>query len=167
MVVKLLNVFFADGTTRCEVLHTTADGGLLASKKQLHRALLESITYPNSSFVGSNLRGAFVSKSDLTGSDFSGSNLAAAFLDHAKLDRSKFVGALLRYADFSMADLVQADFTQADLYGCNFSGANLCGAIVLGINLEHASFHDAVYDIQTVWPESFDPAESGLRFMET
>lgn len=167
MVVESLNVIFADGTTRCEVLHTTADGGLLASKKQLHRALLESITHQNSNFSGSDLRGAFISKSDLTGSDFSDSNLAAAFLDRSKLDRSNFFGALLRYTDFSMAHLVQANFTQADLYGCNFVGSNLCGAIVLGMNLEQADLHDAIYDIQTVWPEGFKPAEFGLRFIET
>ncbi|MFM2056150.1 MAG: hypothetical protein RLY71_535 [Pseudomonadota bacterium] len=162
-----LNVVFADGTTRCEVMHVTAGGGLLASKKQLHRVLLENITYPNSNFSESDLRGAFISKSNQMGSDFSGSNLAAAFLNHAKLDCSSFVGALLRYADFSMTHLVKTNFTQADLYGCNLSGTNLCGAIMLGMNLEQADFHDAVYDVQTVWPDGFNPAEFGLRFIET
>jgi hypothetical protein len=71
--------------------------------------------------------------------DLRGANLHMANLGGANLS-----GAILRYAQFSLADICEANLSGADLYGANLdrvdlSGANLCGTNLKGTDLRGAN----------------------------
>lgn len=55
-------------------------------------------------------------------------------------------GANLRDSNLSKSDLRMADLSDANLYGCNLTGSNL---------------QNALYTLETTWPEGFDPQAAG------
>lgn len=101
--------------------------------------------------AGADLRGASLRNVDLTGANLRRANLAGADLEGAHLRRAD-----LRRARLDGADLRGADLRRADLRGANLHGANLRLA-----DLEEAGLAEARYDLQTAWPDSFQPRARG------
>ena len=62
-------------------------------------------------------------------------------------------GADLRGADFRRANLTEAIFEGVDGFVGRWASSNLRGA----------DFRGAIYDDKTMFPEGFDPVESGMR----
>ena len=90
-------------------------------------------------------------RANLKGSNLSGTNLNGAYLAWAYLSE-----ATLENADLGDADLAGAGLEGADLSGANLRGTNLTRA-----NLTNAKLDGARYDFRTVWPEGFEPHDSG------
>jgi uncharacterized protein YjbI with pentapeptide repeats len=70
-------------------------------------------------FIGSDLRGAYLTRSDLTEAYLNGANLTEAHLN----------GACFKYANLSRANLSRADLSRADFTETDLSETNLLGAI--------------------------------------
>jgi uncharacterized protein YjbI with pentapeptide repeats len=90
-------------------------------------------------------------RANLKGADLSGTNLHGAYLAWAYLSEATLEGA----------DLEDADLAGAGLEGANLSGANLCGTNLTRVDLTSAQLAGAIYDRRTVWPEGFEPHDSG------
>ncbi len=88
-----------------------------------------------------DLSGADLSSADITGAKFKAAKAVGAKFTFATLVDAKFEAAKLQRADFSGgADLSLADFLGAQLQGADFSGAKLLGAEFLGAELQGAVF---------------------------
>jgi len=85
-------------------------------------------------------------------------NLSNINLKEAKLEETNLEGVILKNAIFEGANLREADFFECDLEGADFRSANLKGAY-----LEDANLSQAIYNIQTVFPEEFDPKKKGMK----
>ena len=64
-------------------------------------------------------------------------------------------------ADLTGANLAGANLKGANLNGANLAGANLLNADLSGADLNSAKLSGAFYDIQTKWPDGFDPIKAG------
>jgi uncharacterized protein YjbI with pentapeptide repeats len=95
---------------------------------------------------GAELRGAVLSGVDLFGIDLSAADLR---------------GAELSLVNLCGADLSGADLRRANLYGADLSDANLRGADLGEATLISANLEKAIFDGFTIWPDDFDPLESG------
>ncbi|MCP4140192.1 MAG: pentapeptide repeat-containing protein [Chloroflexi bacterium] len=92
-------------------------------------------------------------------------------LEDAILSEYDLSGASLNTSNLSQAVLVRTDFSEAYLLDINFQGANLHQANLQGAALFRADFSEAIlteanlegafYDINTIWPEGFDPVAAG------
>jgi uncharacterized protein YjbI with pentapeptide repeats len=138
--------------------------GMVLDHQELHRALLNEIHAPLASFRHANLRGAFMADAVFDGSDFTAANLITAYLDRSSLVNCCFRDCVASWCGFRKANLRGADLTGAHARGAEFSGAQLQGARLLCINLELATFDEAVYDVHTVWPTGFNPQAAGALF---
>ncbi|VAV95911.1 hypothetical protein MNBD_ACTINO02-1316 [hydrothermal vent metagenome] len=127
----------------------------------LHRAILERVSFEGVVFESCNLRSALFALS--SGVD------------------ARFIGCTLVLAGFQAADLRGAWFEASDAYSCDFTGANLAGARFVSTRLELASFRGcsldgadltktdlagallegALYTPKTRWPAGFDPTACG------
>jgi hypothetical protein len=92
-------------------------------------------------------------RANLKGTNLSGANLSGAYLAWAYLSEATLKGA----------DLGDADLAGAGLEGADLSGANLCGTNLTRANLTSAKLAAARYDFRTVWPEGFEPQDSGAE----
>jgi uncharacterized protein YjbI with pentapeptide repeats len=129
---------------------------------------------------GANLSGANLTRANLTSeqglidlmwlggnhslrTNLSGANLSGANLSWANLSYTGFVRADLR-VDFPGADLSGTDLSGANLADANLIEVNLSGANLSGANLSRAYLEGAKADVDTVWPEGFDPEAAGVIF---
>lgn len=78
-------------------------------------------------------------------------DLVGANLERANLGAANLEGAYLAGTNLQGAKLMEANLKEAYLWGANLEGASLAGA-----NLEGAR-----YSNDTLWPEDFDPKETG------
>jgi len=107
------------------------------------RALaLSSIDLRKADLFGADLRGA-----DLFGADLRGAHLFGADLRGAHLEGAHLEGAHLR--------------------GAHLRGAHLEGAHLRGAHLEGAHLEGAFCDSQTRFPAGFEPAEVGMRVVDS
>jgi uncharacterized protein YjbI with pentapeptide repeats len=90
-------------------------------------------------------------RANLKGTNLSGANLSGAYLAWAYLSE----------ATLKDADLGDADLAGAGLEGADLSGANLCGTNLTRADLTSVTLDGARYDFRTVWPEGFEPNDSG------
>lgn len=98
----------------------------------------------------------------LAGMRMDGLDMSNASLVRASLEESKFAGANLDYVDLSKANLRNADLSLASVFETNLWKADLRGANLAGCRgIAMANLRGAVYDADTSWPSSFDPAGSG------
>lgn len=129
---------------------------------RLPAANLENALLQNANLKGANLDGAI-----LNGADLQNANLQTAKLQDAKLGNSfsrnnkKWHNTQLQGADLSRANLQRAVLENADLTGANLAGANLTNAKLTGANLK-----DVFYNLETKFPEGFNPANEGMRRLE-
>lgn len=137
---------------------------LLFARKDFQGENLNDIDLRNLDFRGCHMSGVF-----LDGSDLSNSNLEGCDLYSAYLEKTKFINANLRKACFQGANLSHANLSGANLNSTDFSvssmgrATNLSGAIFLNCQIENANFEGAIYDVDTVFPTSFDPKNRGLK----
>ena len=80
----------------------------------------------------SGVWGSYAPRMTLIGADFSASELRRTNLKSAVLHFARFVNATIIDGNFRDTDLSGADFTGAELEGTDFTGANLDGAIFRG-----------------------------------
>jgi uncharacterized protein YjbI with pentapeptide repeats len=135
--------------------------GMNVDGQELHRALLEDIKAPNSSFRKTNLRGAFLTNSSFDGSDFTQANLVTTFLDKASLVKCKLLDCFAISCIFKQTNLQHAVLDGANVAHADFTGALLQGASMRCLHLEQATLTGAVYDQYTRWPSGFKPEEHG------
>lgn len=112
------------------------------------------------------LEGAVLKGLELRCADFSRQRLHHVNFEGTDLTSADLRGADLRGAEMGGAELLGADLTGADLRDVNLRGANLGRAILRGASLTGAKLWGAdltgaVYDIQTRWPDGFDPPSRG------
>jgi uncharacterized protein YjbI with pentapeptide repeats len=127
----------------------------------LHRALLENKDIHDSSFLNTDLRGAFLANSNFSNCDFSEASLITAYLinsiiKNANLQRCKAFGC-----NFSGADLRNASLNDAEVNGADFSYCRLQGSTMTCKGINMALLQDVVYDDSTIWPQNFDPDKAG------
>jgi hypothetical protein len=96
-------------------------------------------------------------RANLKGTNLSGANLTGAYLAWAYLSEATLKGA----------DLGDADLAGAGLEGADLSGANLCGTNLTRADLTSVKLAGARYDFRTVWPEGFEPQDSGAEHLQT
>jgi len=98
-----------------------------------------------------NLQDVLHYSDDLSGADLTGINLSGVNLKGVDLS-----GADLTGVNLTGLDLIGTIFKDANLSNANLTEANLRGANLWGANLSGTIFSKAMYDSQTVWPDSFD-----------
>jgi uncharacterized protein YjbI with pentapeptide repeats len=131
------------------------------------------------SLIGAYLKGANLYRADLYGSFFSAlhehyPNYKSHFF-WAKPERQlmgKYIWADLEAANLMEANLQSAYLVSSDLNHANLEGANLEKANLQNANLAKITFNEntkwtnAKYNIETIWPEGFDPDGAGAIFVE-
>jgi Pentapeptide repeats (8 copies) len=100
-------------------------------------------TFQKLDFSGADLSGLDLREADFRGSDFYG---------------AKLMDSLLNRVNFSE----NTNLAYADLRGTDLSESNLCRANLEGANLEGAIAQGALYDQDTTFPVSFNPATAGM-----
>ena len=120
----------------------------LAGQEGGKRAHLRGAILTRADLTRANLNGAILSGANLTdsilaGSDLRGANLTDADLTDANLAGSDLTGAILNGAYLCGANLTEAILNGADLTGANLNGAILNGAILNGAILNGAILTDA------------------------
>ena len=87
-----------------------------------------------------NLNDAQFSRTSLIGADLSNSNLSGARFLAAKLSNARLSFTEAPGAEFINADLSSAWLAGTDLSNASLSGSNLAGATLLGVNLSGTAF---------------------------
>ena len=98
--------------------------------------------------------------------------LSADRVEVVRLSNQSLRGVNLSAADMSGRDLIGADLTGANLSGAVLRGAQLDRANLRGTNLNNADLTNALligaeYDVNTRWPEGFNPDEAGAVFVDS
>ena len=87
-----------------------------------------------------DLRGANLSRADLSDANLRGANLRGANLSRADLSDANLRGANLRGANLSRADLSDANLSRANLSDANLSRADLSDANLRGADLDYSCY---------------------------
>jgi uncharacterized protein YjbI with pentapeptide repeats len=131
------------------------------------------------------LLGAYLEEAMLTDCHLEDANLVGARLDSASINGAHLKDALLRGAYLEDASLVGAHLEDADLNGAHLEGASLLGAYLegasllgaylggadlssaylKGADLSGAHLEGATADKDTEWPDGFDAASNGVKFL--
>jgi uncharacterized protein YjbI with pentapeptide repeats len=138
----------------------------LSQSNFLTDTILLGANLSGSNLFLSDLRGALLLGANLSGANLSGSNLSRTGLTHANLSKS-----ILRTTNLSEATLIEANLSGADLTKANLNSAILFQAdlretILLGANLNNADLNQAKYNLNTKWPDGFDPKSVGAIQLE-
>ena len=129
---------------RAEVLKLLKDGCKKAILDyDLRGANLSRADLSDANLRGANLRGADLSRADLSDANLSDANLRGADLSRADLSDANLRGANLRGANLSRADLSDANLRGANLSRADLSDANLSRANLSDANLSRADLSDA------------------------
>lgn len=146
-------------------------------------ARFSGATLHGTAFVRAEMRGALLIGAKAGGARMRKAQLYDAVLDGANLEGGDLRGADLRRAwmndceSLEKADLrganlletrmVDGSFDGVDLDGATLDGAYLIGADLSGaLNLNKATLTGARYDRYVLWPEGFNPAAAGARYIE-
>lgn len=97
-------------------------------------------------------------KLDLSGADLSGVDLRDADFRGSDFYGARLMDSLLNRVNFSE----NTNLAYTDLSGADLSESNLCGANLEGANLEGAIAQGALYNQDTTFPVSFNPATAGM-----
>lgn len=100
---------------------------------------LRRLTLRNALCDNANFQYALLLSADLSGSCFVGANL-----DGAALGRSD-----LSHTDFSNAICTRVDFTETKLKGANFSASNISDSVFVGAVCENANFDGVTFSERT------------------
>ncbi len=124
----------------------------------------------NHNLTGANLIGASLSMASLNGAylfgaDLTGATLVGADLTEANLEWSTLKGADLDHAVLRGSQLTRANLAGADLSKADLTEANLCGANLKGAEIAAVSLSGAVADMNTVWPDGFNPSKAGVMII--
>jgi uncharacterized protein YjbI with pentapeptide repeats len=100
------------------------------------------------------------------GIDFSDFNLTGFNQISGQLQNTNFEGVDLSGKRTEVADFSNSNFKNANLSGGNkkqtkFINTDLRGANLYGANITSSTFTGAVYDLNTIWPDGFDPVAAG------
>lgn len=117
----------------------------------LSRSDLTGIELSKADLRGANLMRADLSGANLEGANLSRANLEAANLQGASLKEATLDQAVMRRANLREAKLERAILWRAKLYGAQLGGANLQEADLLKAVLEGARLDDS-----TVMPEGWE-----------
>ena len=141
------------------------DGDLLLGIRfdglNMHRALLDNQVMCGSSFIKTDLRGAFISDADMSCCNFERASLITTSLMRTTMRAAILTSCRAYHCQFDKSDLSEANLEGANIHGASFDGATLCGANLLCEQIELASFKGAVFDSRTIWPPGFDPIAAG------
>jgi uncharacterized protein YjbI with pentapeptide repeats len=142
---------------------------VLRSLDNERQRLLLSFLHDSELLSGTDsiLRGAYMSRIDLSRTylrkaNLSGARLRKANLSGADLSEANLSQAVLRKANLSWAHLSEVNLSEANLTLASLSHANLNQANLGGANLGGATYDDA-----TVWPDGFDPVARGAKKVES
>lgn len=127
----------------------------------LHRALLAGADLTRSTMTGTILRNACLDGATMIEANLIGAALMLALVRSANLQRANLTDAGLNMAKFQASDLTSANLTNADVGRTSFEGACLKRAVMKCRRLEMAILRDATFDVDTEWPEGFDPMAAG------
>ena len=169
---KMTNVVLTDANMEKARLESVDLDGAVLRDTRLADAVLHSATLRKADMYGADLR-----RCDLRGADMDNANLLSARLDGAVYDDTTVFPTGLDPVDRGMcflgpeAELPRADLTGFEFRGEDLSGADLTRAKLMGADLRGANLVDAdltgarlrgaLYDGDTVFPESFDPKSKG------
>jgi uncharacterized protein YjbI with pentapeptide repeats len=108
-----------------------------------------------------------MSGAEVMHADFTNAVVGQLAMKETKACGSIFRNCDMRASHFENADLSGADLKDADMMHASFENCNLCRTIMLGKNLENATFTGAKFDRHTVWPEGFNPLERGAVLIDS
>ncbi|EPJ3766608.1 pentapeptide repeat-containing protein, partial [Providencia stuartii] len=69
-------------------------------------------------------------------------------------------------AFFQDANLEGANLKNADLFAVNMNNANLKGTNMNASRIMDATFINAIFDKNTIWPEGFSPLKAGAKYVD-
>lgn len=122
---------------------------------------LDGADMENTNFQGAILEGASFWNGNFKNSDFTSADMKNAIVSKASFENANFSDANLSVIIFNKTNLTNANLTNANLEDCYLKNTNLKGA-----NLKGTKFRETVYDKNTVFPDGFNPEESGLKKVE-
>jgi uncharacterized protein YjbI with pentapeptide repeats len=152
-----MKILFA--TDRSIDIPYTSLRGLNFNEQDLHRIILENLDLTGSSFIRTNLRGAFLAKAILKDCDLSESNLITADLMEANLSNANLQNCKAFFCKMERANIRNGNLKGAN--GANLKEAKLQGANVNCCDIENVNFEGACYDEDTIWPKYFVPENFG------
>lgn len=145
------------------------------SNSKLDYANLEQANLNKGNLSYSSLVKANLSRANLNGADFTGADLRGANLTSAQIIGANFSHANLTRTNLSLAKLVDKKSTANSKSQsskiersnvANFHNANLSGTFFMGVDLSRANLIGAIYNNQTKFGSSFDPAELGMVYQD-
>ena len=141
------------------------NGPLMTRRKLLWTASLIAATCAVVA-LGAFLRPYWVAKYWGARADLRGTMRYRAPLREADLRRANLRSANLREADLRGSYLQYAILRGADLRDADLRDSALWGVDLMRANLQGANVHGAAYDLNTRWPEGFDPVAAGAVLVE-
>ena len=143
--------WFADGSLRGVLLSYANLAGAQLGRSDLREAQLGRAVLAGASLRHANLSRAYLVKANLTKARMTAVKLQKAQLGRANLSDADLVGADLSNADLKYAVLDRANLERVDLRGCDLKHTSLVDV----------NFKAAKYDLNTIWPQGFDPKAVG------
>lgn len=127
----------------------------------LKNVKLDGADMENTNFQGAILEGASFWNGNFKNCNFTSADMKNAIVSKASFENANFSDANLSVIIFNKTNLTNANLTNANLEDCYLKNTNLKGA-----NLKGTKFRETVYDKNTVFPDGFNPEESGLKKVE-
>ena len=87
-------------------------------------------------------------------------------MDNVILNGANLSCANASYCDFSFSDLSNAVLQDVIVDGASFRECLLNGANMRCLEIGTALFNGARYDVNTLWPNGFDPIQAGCINVE-
>lgn len=123
---------------------------------------LPNVNLQKIQLAGADLSQAKLPKANLSEADLRRANLSYSILEDANLSHVCLKGADLRGSNLSDSDLQNANLSGADLRAANLFGADLSEANLSEANLHGTDLHDAYFNNNTKFPDSFDPIAADM-----
>jgi uncharacterized protein YjbI with pentapeptide repeats len=154
-------------TIKCQtgddvIIHAASLVGADLSGLNLHRAILDDENLQGARLVSTELRSAWVNRTDFTDCDLSRSILFSVVATDATFVRAQLQEAVLSTGTFEGADFRNADLSGARVGQASFKRAKFGGANLRCQGLETAELHGAEADASTRWPDGFKPEAHGV-----
>jgi len=134
---------------------------------------LTFVYFDGSDLKGANLRNADLRNSALPQANLAGAVLAGADLREVQMAFADLSGSDMRNVDASAVEshdgirtvvgMYGVDLREADLRGADLTGVSILAADLRGAHLLGADLRGAIYDVDTKFPEGFDPGSRGMR----
>lgn len=147
-----------DGERKGQLILFLAEAGLISKKCEI--LSVSGVQKQNCKPGIISLRGASLSRADVTGASVGRSKFTVVNLKGADLQGADLEGAKLQRVNLQGANLQEAELEGANLQKASLKDADLRSADLKKADLREAELRGACYDVETAFKYNFDPVSN-------